>query len=119
MAQYEEITIDQGSDVSLEIHLLNKDGSKKNLANHTVTAKAKKTFNSVDPADIVDFFSIVADPSEDGVATISLTNAQTDAMKAPSRYVYDVELSYLDSDQNTIIERVLEGVIHVTPSVTK
>jgi len=39
-------------------------------------------------------------------------------MKA-GRYVYDVELSYQDSDENTIIERVLEGQITVTPSVTK
>jgi len=119
MAQYEEITIDQGSDVALEIHLVNKDGSKKDLTNHSVTAKAKKTYNSTDSADVFSFTTVVADPATDGVTTISLTNTQTDAMKAPSRYVYDVELSYSDSSNNDIIERVLEGVLHVTPSVTK
>jgi hypothetical protein len=40
-------------------------------------------------------------------------------MKAPSKYVYDVEMSYQDSDDNTIIERVLEGILNVSPSVTK
>jgi len=119
MAQYEEITIDQGSDVALEIHLVNKDGSKKDLTNHNVTAKAKKTYNSTDSADVFSFNAVVADPATDGVTTISLTNTQTDAMKAASRYVYDVELSYSDSSNNDIIERVLEGVLHVTPSVTK
>ena len=33
MAQYEEFSIDKGSDVAVEIHLLNKDGTKKNLTN--------------------------------------------------------------------------------------
>ena len=49
---------------------------------------------------------------------MSLTNTQTDALKA-GRYVYDVELSFADSDGDTIIERVLEGKITITPSVTK
>lgn len=119
MAQYEEITIDQGSDVALEIHLVDKDGSKKDLTNHSVAAKAKKTYNSTDSADVFNFAAVIATPATDGVATISLTNTQTDAMKAPGRYVYDVELSYNDSNNNDVIERVLEGVLHVTPSVTK
>jgi hypothetical protein len=52
------------------------------------------------------------------VTTIALTNTQTDALK-PGRYVYDVEISFVDSDGDTIIERVLEGKIEVTPSVTR
>jgi hypothetical protein len=119
MAQYEEITIDQGADVALEIHLQDKSGDKKNLTNHTVTAKAKKTYNSTESADIYDFTTAIAAPATDGVVTISLTNTQTDTMKAPSKYVYDVEMSYQDSDDNTIIERVLEGILNVSPSVTK
>jgi len=34
------------------------------------------------------------------------------------RYVYDVELSFVDSSSNTVIERILEGQITVTPQVT-
>ena len=30
MAQYEEFTIDQGSDVTITLNLVNTDGSKKN-----------------------------------------------------------------------------------------
>jgi len=37
----------------------------------------------------------------------------------PGRYVYDAELSFVDSAGATITERVLEGRIQVTPSVTK
>jgi hypothetical protein len=117
MAQYEEFTIDQGADAAIEIHLVNSDGSAKNLTNHTIAAKLKRTFNS-DSDDTTIFNSIVADPATDGIATLSLTNIQTDSLK-PGRYVYDVEMSFQDSDSNTIIERVLEGKILVTASVTR
>ena len=117
MAQYEEFTIDQGADVAVEIHLVNKDNSKKNLTDYSVAAKLKKNYTS-DSDETTTFTSIVASPATDGVVTISLTNSQTDALKA-GRYVYDVEISYLDSDLNTIVERVLEGRVQVTPSVTR
>lgn len=117
MAQYEDFSIDQGADVALELILLDNNNNKKNLAGHIVTAKAKRTYNS-DSADTFDFTAIIADPAQDGVVTLSLTNAQTDTMK-PGRYVYDVELSYQDSDANTIIERILEGKLTVKPSVTR
>jgi hypothetical protein len=117
MAQYEEFVIDQGADIALELHLVETDGSVKNLTNHGVTAKLKKTYNS-DSADTVDFLSVVTAPATDGIVNISLTNTQTDSLK-PGKYVYDVELSFVDSDNNTIIERILEGRAVVTPSVTK
>lgn len=117
MAQYEEFNIDRGSDVAIEIHLVNKDGSVKDLTNHAINAKLKKTYTS-DSADTLSFNSIIADPSTSGVATISLTNIQTDTLKN-GRYVYDVEMSFTDSAGDSIVERVLEGRVQVTPSVTR
>ena len=118
MAQYEEITIDQGADVTLQLDLVDTNGNPKNLTNYTVTAKAKRTYNS-DSDDTFNFSTAVLVPPTDGKCTLTLTNTQTDAMKAPGRYVYDVELSIVDSDTNTVIERVLEGVLDISPSVTK
>ena len=68
-------------------------------------------------SDTTTFTSLVTNASG-GIAYLTLTNSQTNALK-PGRYVYDVELSFQDSDLNTITERVLEGRIQVTPSVTK
>lgn len=116
MATYEDLTIDQGSDVAVELHLVNPEGTPKDLVGYSVAAKLKRTYNS-DSAETVDFTAIVADDSA-GIVTLSLTNTQTDALTA-KRYVYDVEISYQDSDLNTIIERVLEGKIFVNPSVTR
>ena len=118
MAQYEEITIDQGTDVAIQLELVDNAGTAKSLLGHTVAAKMKKNYNSTDSADILTFSTIVATPSTAGICTLSLTNSQTDALKA-GRYVYDVEISFVDSDNATIVERVLEGRIQVTPSVTK
>lgn len=117
MAAYEEFNIDQGADLAVELHLINADGSTKDLTNHSVAAKLKKNYNS-DSADTTDFNAIIATPPTDGIVTISLTNTQTDALQK-GRYVYDVEISFVDSDGNTVIERVLEGRAQVAPSVTR
>ena len=120
MANYEDITIKQGTDVAIELELINADGSKKDLTNHSVSAMMKRRYadSAGDPSSLA-FNSVVTTPPTDGIATISLTNTQTDALTTRGRYVYDVELSYTDSDGNTIISRVVEGQIEVSPSVTK
>lgn len=115
---YEDFTISQGSDVAFELELVELDGSTKDLTGYTVEAKMKKSFNS-DSDKTIDFTAIVSDPATDGVVVLSLTNEQTDDLSTRGRYVYDVELSYLDSDDNLIVERILEGKIKVSPSVTR
>lgn len=120
MSNYEDITIKQGTDVAIEIELINVDGSKKNLTNHSVTAYMKRRYeDSASDPNTIQFNAVVTTPPEDGIITLSLTNTQTDALTTRGRYLYDVELSYTDSDTNTIINRVLEGQVEVSPSVTK
>lgn len=72
----------------------------------------------MESADTHDFTTLIANPATDGIVTLSLSNTQTDALKT-GRYVYDVEISFVDSDSNTVVERILEGRVQVTPSVTK
>jgi len=120
MSNYEDITIKQGTDVAIEIELINEDGSVKDLTSHSVSAYMKRRYaDSASDPNTVQFNAVVTTPPEDGIVTLSLTNTQTDALTTRGRYVYDVELSYTDSDENTIISRILEGQIEVSPSVTK
>ena len=120
LINYEDIVINQGTDVAIEIHLVNDSGSVYDLTNRTATAKMKRRYgDSANDPDTVSFNSVIATPPADGIVTLALTNTQTDALKTRGRYVYDVEVSYTDSDNNEIIQRVLEGQIEVTPSVTK
>jgi len=123
MAQYEDLTIDQGTDVSIELHLINKDKSIKDLTNYSVQAWLKPNY-AADSSEKVSFTGIVADPATDGIVNLTLTNLQTDLLSTKKRYVYDVELSYVSESDGAgnltyIIERILEGTLRVTPSVTK
>lgn len=116
MAQYEELSIDKGTDITLQLELEDTSGNPKNLTNHTVAGKVKKTYNTPDN-EATSFTTELVAPATGGVVNLSLTNTQTGAFKA-GRYVYDVEISFVDSNAQTVIERILEGTITVTPSVT-
>lgn len=116
MAEYEKFTFDQGSDIAVELELVDLNDNPKNLTNYSVAAQMKKNFNS-DSADTTTFTSAITFPTR-GILLLTLTNTQTSALKVGS-YVYDVEISHQDSSDNTIIERVLEGKIRVNPNVTE
>lgn len=115
MAEYEKFDIDQGSDIAIQLDLVDQNNNKKDLTDFSAAAKMKRTFNS-DSSDTTTFSAAITDADE-GAVTLSLTNAQTSALKVGT-YVYDVEISFQDSADNTIIERVLEGKIRVHPNVT-
>ena len=129
MAQYEDLIVDQGSDVEIKLELFNPDGSQKilnkfNIVTQTLepmfnaSGKIKKSFNSKD-SDSISFGASTISPSNaENELYLSLSNAVTDAMKS-GRYVYDVEISATDSFGVTTIERILEGKLTVSPSVTK
>lgn len=115
MAQYEEFQIEQGTDISIELELVTPTGAAKNLTSYTLTAYLKRNYRST---DYTAFTAQISNPKENGICILSLNNEQTDAL-TPGIYVYDAELSFVDSDGDTVIERILEGRIEVTPSATK
>tara|TARA_Y100001972_G_C7633165_1_gene317851 strand:- start:826 stop:1215 length:390 start_codon:yes stop_codon:yes gene_type:complete len=129
MAQFEDLLVDQGSDVEIKLELHNPDGSIKILNKYvqatnsivplfSAEAKIKKSFND-SAGQAINFGTTTLSPSnEENCIFLSLTNTQTNSMK-PGRYVYDVEISATDSFGVTTIERVLEGKLTVSPSVTK
>ena len=108
MASISNIVIDQETTFSLELNLTNDDASAKNLANYTVTSQMRKSY---DAATFTNFTTAKVDNT--GKVTISLTAAETAALKS-GRYVYDIEIA---SSSETL--RVLEGIVTVTPNVTR
>ena len=128
MAHYEDLTIDQGSDVTIQLELFNPDGSRKLLINwdsdagsfgsyYIMRGKIKKSYNSTDSAEL---FNVTAfNPlNQENILQLSLTNVQTSRMKA-GRYVYDVELEGTDSNTGLgVVERILEGKLTLSPQVT-
>ena len=75
MATFQEFTIDQGSDATIELHLVDKNGAAKSLVGHTVTAKLKKNYN--DSSGEATAFNPVITNGTGGIVTLSLTNSQT------------------------------------------
>ena len=115
MQNISDIEIDQGSDFEMQLHLEEENGESKDLTNFSIAAAIKRTYNT-DSSEAISFSVGALDSS--GIVTLNLTNITTDLLTS-KKYVYDVNLSHVDSDSNTIVERVLEGNAYISRSVTR
>lgn len=116
MAQYEDLEVDQGSDAKWQVKMLSTDGTPRDLTDYTVRGRVNRSYDA-DSSESFAFTTSVLTPFTSGILEFRLTNTQTETM-TNRRYVYDLEVEYLDSDQ-TIVERVLEGNLLVSRSVTR
>lgn len=110
MAIISNITVDQGTTFSADIDVTDSEGNILDLEGYSAAAQMRRTYSST---SYTQFTAAVTSTSE-GTVTISLTPAQTNALKA-GRYVYDVEIT----DAGGIVTRVVEGQVEVTPGVTR
>jgi hypothetical protein len=109
MAIKANITIDQGADFSTEIDVLDDNGDVVNLTGYSGAAQMRKHYTSSTSTN----FTVAVNESG-GTVTLSM-NAATSATVTPGRYVYDCELT---SAGNTV-SRLVEGIVTVTPQVTR
>jgi hypothetical protein len=110
-AGYSELFMEQGADFNASIALDDVGGSAFNLVTFTATSQMRKSYYSSNATATFNTNTGV-DPSL-GVVTLSLSSNST-ANIYPGRYVYDV---YVTNPTSRI--RVLEGIINVSPQVTK
>lgn len=108
MAIKANLTIDQGTDYSTTITLTDEEDNVVNLTGYTANAQLRKTYSS---SNSVTFTTAISDIQ--GLVTLSLTDTQT-ANITPGRYVYDVLLTV-----NSTTTRIVEGIVTVTPRVTR
>ena len=108
MATQKNIVIDQGTTFSVDVTAKDNTGSAKNLTGYTATAQLRKSYYSTTSTSFT-----TAQVDATGVITLSLNASETGNLKA-GRYVYDCEAA---SGSDTI--RVVEGIVTVTPQVTK
>ena len=113
MAARANLRIDQGATFNTDVTVSGSDGTAFDLTGYTASAKLSKGYASTRTR--VSFTTAIAADATTGVITLSLTADQTNALEAPARYVYDVEI--LKASDSTIT-RVIEGIITVSPSVT-
>ena len=110
MAIYSNLIMDQGSNFQATIEVNDSSGNNLNLTGYSVAGQMRKSYASSTATD----FTASITNATNGTISISLTAAQTNAIKA-GRYVYDVEITSSGNE----VSRVVEGQIEVTPGVTR
>ena len=108
MATKANLVIDQGATFSTDLTLTDENGDMLILSGYTANSQLRKWYTST---SYVAFTTAVN--TDIGVITLSLTDSQTANLVA-GRYVYDVEIS-----DGSTVSRVVEGIITVTPNVTR
>lgn len=111
MATKANLVIDQGTTYSTTLTLTDDNGDPLSLTGFSANSQIRKWYSSLNAAAT---FATSIDTAT-AVVTLSLTANQTSSLVA-GRYVYDVELT--DTYANTI-SRIVEGIVTVTPQVTR
>lgn len=112
MSAYVELYLDQGTTFNNVINLTDDiTNAPINVAGYTITGQIKRSYYS---ANITANIKCTITDASNGEVTLSMTAANTANIKA-GRYVFDIK----SKDTADNISRVLEGIITVTPQVTK
>jgi len=112
MAAYVELIMDQGASFNNVINLTDDlSNASLNILGYTVRSQMRRSYYS---ANATANITCTISNSANGEITMSMTAANTTLIKA-GRYLFDLETV----DTNGIVSRVLEGIITVTPQITR
>lgn len=111
MAQFIELDLDQGTDLSYNLDLTNDDGSPINVAGYIFSSSVRKSYYS---KTVTANLTVTIADSANGNVLLSMNAATSSAIKA-GRYLFDVK----QKDGSNTYTRVVEGIITVLPQVTK
>ena len=108
MAIKANIVIDQGTDLTAIVDVVDTSGVTYDLEGYTVAAQMRKNYTSSAATTFVGSHNAAG-----GAITLSLSNTVTAALE-PGRYLYDVEIT-----SGGVVTRVVEGIATVTPGMTR
>lgn len=109
MATKANLVIDQGTTFSADLALTDDNGDVLNMFGYTANSQMRKWYTSSNPsATFVTSINV-----DTGTISLSLDSSNTSSLVA-GRYVYDVEI-----DNGTVVSRIVEGIVTVTPQVTR
>lgn len=113
--------IDQGADFRADIQLLDAAGEPVDVSSALIIGQVRRTVSS---ADIDAVFSIDPTDLANGKFGLLLSAAATSKLKCDSspfasrnitQFAYDVEVHY----NNGRVDRILTGILNVSPEVTR
>ena len=108
MAIKANIVIDQGTDYTTNINVTDENDNAVDLTGYTGAAQMRKHYTS----SAQTAFTVTV--ANNGIVTMTMNSATTNAIAA-GRYVYDCELR----SASNVVSRLIEGVVTVTPQVTR
>jgi uncharacterized protein YbcV (DUF1398 family) len=108
---YTELTINQGATFESDLDLVGDDGAAVNVAGYVFAGQIRKSYYSTNPTANLTLNIVNA---ANGNVNIYLSAATTANIKA-GRYVYDIKMT----DTSNTVTRIVEGVVTITPQVTK
>ena len=109
MAIKANLIVDQGTDYETVINVTDDDGNIVDLTGYTADAQMRKHYTSVTYYTFTTSINIAK-----GTVALSLTSNTSNRIPA-GRYVYDCELT----DANNKRSRLVEGIVTITPQVTR
>jgi hypothetical protein len=109
-AAYSNLYLEQGTTFNTTITLDDVYGELYDLSGYSANSQIRKSYYS---SNATATFSTTIN-SQQGTIALDLTSQVTSNI-APGRYVYDATIT----DLNGRITRILEGVVDVSPRVTR
>lgn len=112
MAAYVELYMDQGSDFNNVINLSDDVNNQYiNIAGYTVRSQMRRSYYS---ANATANITCTITSAANGEITMYMSAANTANIKA-GRYLFDMETV----SPAGVTNRVLEGIINITPQITR
>lgn len=112
MSAYVELFMDQGATFNNIINLADDiNNANINISGYTVRSQMRRSYYSANAS--ANILCTITNAAA-GEITLSLTAGETANIKA-GRYLFDLETV----DEYDIVNRVMEGIITVTPRITR
>lgn len=112
MSAYVELYIDQGTNFNNIINITDDvTNDYINVYGYIITSQLRRSYYSENPS--ANLICTITDAAN-GEVTLSMNAANTSLLK-PGRFLFDVK----SMDTNQVTSRLIEGIIAVTPGVTK
>lgn len=112
MAAFVELYIDQGTTFNNIINITDDTtNTPVNISGYTISSQLRRSYYSVNASANI---TCTITDAANGEVTLSMTAANTSNIKA-GRYLFDVETI----DTSNTVSRILEGIITVTPQITR
>jgi hypothetical protein len=108
MAQKVNIVIDQGATFNTDFTFTNDVNDPIDFTGYTGRSQMRRSYLSSTS------YTFTVSLTTIGIVSLSMSANTTSAVPA-GRYLYDLEVQ----DSNDVVSRLVEGIVTVTPEVTK